>query len=182
MAIKVGINGFGRIGRLVFRAAIETGKVDIVGINDPFIDLDYMVYMAKYDTVHGQFKHEISNDGKNLIVDGKKIAVYAAMTPAEIGWKECGAEYVVESTGVFLTKEKAQGHQPNGLHRSQQRKQRQKDGAGNKDDFPASEPPGNEPGKRHGKQRPRTHAQEQHAEDGFVEAEPGFGVGNQRGP
>ena len=110
MSIKVGINGFGRIGRLVFRAAIETGKVDIVGINDPFIDLDYMVYMAKYDTVHGQFKHEISNDGKNLIVDGKKIAVYAAMTPAEIGWKECGAEYVVESTGVFLTKEKAQGH------------------------------------------------------------------------
>ena len=79
-------------------------------------------------------------------------------------------------------KEKAQGHQPNGLHRSQQRKQRQKDGAGNKDDFPASEPPGNQPGKRHGKQRPRTHAQEQHAEDGFVEAEPGFGVGNQRGP
>ena len=63
MAIKVGLNGFGRIGRLVFRAAIETGKVDIVGINDPFIYLDYMVYMAKYDTVHGQFMHEISNDG-----------------------------------------------------------------------------------------------------------------------
>ncbi len=88
-------------GRLVFRAAIETGKVDIVGINDPFIDLDYMVYMAKYDTVHGQFKHEVSTDGTNLIVDGKKIAVYAAMNPSEIGWKECGAEYVVESTGVF---------------------------------------------------------------------------------
>ena len=110
MAIKVGINGFGRIGRLVFRAAIETGKVDIVGINDPFIDLDYMVYMAKYDTVHGPFKHEVSTDGTSLIVDGKKIAVYAAMNPSEIGWKECGAEYVVESTGVFLTKEKAQGH------------------------------------------------------------------------
>ncbi len=110
MAIKVGINGFGRIGRLVFRAAIETGKVEIVGINDPFIDLDYMVYMAKYDTVHGQFKHDVSTDGKDLIVDGKKIAVYAAMNPSEIGWSECGAEYVVESTGVFLTKEKAQGH------------------------------------------------------------------------
>lgn len=110
MAIKVGINGFGRIGRLVFRAAIETGKVDIVGINDPFIDLDYMVYMAKYDTVHGQFKHELSTDGKNLIVDGKKIAVYAAMNPEEIGWAECGAEYVVESTGVFTTTEKAQAH------------------------------------------------------------------------
>ena len=106
--LKVGINGFGRIGRLVFRAAIETGKVDIVGINDPFIDLDYMVYMAKYDTVHGQFKHEVSTDGTNLIVDGKKIAVYAAMNPSEIGWKECGAEYVVESTGVFSQKEKAQ--------------------------------------------------------------------------
>ena len=76
MAIKVGINGFGRIGRLVFRAAIETGKVEIVGINDPFIDLDYMVYMAKYDSVHGQFKHDLSTDGKNLIVDGKKIGVY----------------------------------------------------------------------------------------------------------
>lgn len=110
MAIKVGINGFGRIGRLVFRAAIETGKVEIVGINDPFIDLDYMVYMAKYDTVHGQFKHDISTEDGKLVVDGKKIAVYAAMNPAEIGWKECGAEYVVESTGVFLTKEKAQGH------------------------------------------------------------------------
>lgn len=106
MAIKVGINGFGRIGRLVFRAAIETGKVDIVGINDPFIDLDYMVYMAKYDTVHGQFKHEVSTDGTSLIVDGKKIAVYAAMNPSEIGWKECGAEYVVESTAYSLQRKR----------------------------------------------------------------------------
>ncbi len=110
MAVKVGINGFGRIGRLVFRAAMETGKVDIVGINDPFIDVDYMVYMLRYDTVHGQFKGDIAvKDGK-LVVNGKEIAVYAAMNPEEIGWKECGAEYVVESTGVFTTTEKASAH------------------------------------------------------------------------
>ena len=110
MAIKVGINGFGRIGRLVFRAAIETGKVEIVGINDPFIDLDYMVYMAKYDSVHGQFCGEVSTDGTSLIVNGKKIAVYQAMNPEEIGWGACGAEYVVESTGVFTTIDKASAH------------------------------------------------------------------------
>ncbi len=110
MAVKVGINGFGRIGRLVFRAAMETGKVEIVGINDPFIDVDYMVYMLRYDTVHGQFKGDIDvKDGK-LVVNGKEIAVYAAMNPEEIGWKECGAEYVVESTGVFTTTEKASAH------------------------------------------------------------------------
>ncbi len=110
MAVKVGINGFGRIGRLVFRAAMETGKVEVVGINDPFIDVDYMVYMLRYDTVHGQFKGDIDvKDGK-LVVNGKEIAVYAAMNPEEIGWKECGAEYVVESTGVFTTTEKASAH------------------------------------------------------------------------
>ncbi len=110
MAVKVGINGFGRIGRLVFRAAMETGKVDVVGINDPFIDLDYMVYMLRYDTVHGQFKGDIATKDGKLVVNGKEIAVYAAMNPAEIGWKECGAEYVVESTGVFTTTEKASAH------------------------------------------------------------------------
>ncbi|MBE7064016.1 MAG: type I glyceraldehyde-3-phosphate dehydrogenase [Clostridia bacterium] len=110
MAVKVGINGFGRIGRLVFRAAMETGKVDIVGINDPFIDVDYMVYMLRYDTVHGQFKGDIEVKGDKLVVNGKEIAVYAAMNPEEIGWKECGAEYVVESTGVFTTTEKASAH------------------------------------------------------------------------
>lgn len=110
MAIKVGINGFGRIGRLVFRAAVETGKVEIVGINDPFIDLDYMVYMAKYDSVHGRFAADVSTDGKSLIVNGKKIAVYQAMNPEEIGWGECGADYVVESTGVFTTIDKASAH------------------------------------------------------------------------
>ena len=110
MAVKVGINGFGRIGRLVFRAAMETGKVDVVGINDPFIDLDYMVYMLRYDTVHGQFKGDLAVEDGKLVVNGKKISVYAAMNPEEIGWKECGAEYVVESTGVFTTTEKASAH------------------------------------------------------------------------
>ena len=110
MAAKVGINGFGRIGRLVFRAAMESGKVDIVGINDPFIDLDYMVYMLKYDTVHGQFKGDVATKGDKLVVNGKEIAVYAAMNPAEIPWKACGAEYVAEATGVFTTTEKANAH------------------------------------------------------------------------
>ena len=110
MAAKVGINGFGRIGRLVFRAAMESGKVDIVGINDPFIDLDYMVYMLKYDTVHGQFKGDVATKGDKLVVNGKEIAVYAAMNPAEIPWKPCGAEYVAEATGVFTTTEKANAH------------------------------------------------------------------------
>ena len=110
MTAKVGINGFGRIGRLVFRAAMYNGKVDVVGINDPFIDLDYMVYMLKYDTVHGQFKGTIETKGDKLVVNGKEIAVYASMNPEEIPWKECGAEYVVESTGVFTTTEKASAH------------------------------------------------------------------------
>ncbi len=111
MAIKIGINGFGRIGRLVFRAAVaQPEKFEIVGINDPFVDLDYMVYMTKYDTVHGQFKGEIeAKDGK-LIVNGKEIAVFACKDPAEIAWSSCGAEYIVESTGVFTTTEKASAH------------------------------------------------------------------------
>ena len=110
MKAKVGINGFGRIGRLVFRAAMSNEKVDVVGINDPFIDLEYMVYMLKYDTVHGQFKGTIETKGDKLVVNGKEIAVYASMNPAEIPWKDCGAEYVVESTGVFTTTEKASAH------------------------------------------------------------------------
>ncbi len=111
MAIKIGINGFGRIGRLVFRAAVaQPEKFEIVGINDPFVDLDYMVYMTKYDTVHGQFKGEIeAKDGK-LIVNGKEISVFACKDPAEIAWSSCGAEYIVESTGVFTTTEKASAH------------------------------------------------------------------------
>ncbi|MDX1359405.1 MAG: type I glyceraldehyde-3-phosphate dehydrogenase [Clostridia bacterium] len=110
MAVKVGINGFGRIGRLVFRAAAANPNVQVVGINDPFMDLDYMVYMTKYDTVHGRFDGEVSAKDDKLIVNGKEIAVYASMDPAEIPWGECGADYVVESTGVFLTTEKASAH------------------------------------------------------------------------
>lgn len=110
MAVKVGINGFGRIGRLVFRASLNNPNVEVVGINDPFIDLEYMKYMLQYDTVHGQFKGSISDDNGKLVVNGKAISVYAAMDPAEIPWKECGAEYVVESTGVFTTTEKASAH------------------------------------------------------------------------
>ncbi len=109
-AIRVGINGFGRIGRLVFRAAVKNDKIDVVGINDPFIDLDYMVYMLKYDTVHGKFDGEVfTRDGK-LVVNGKEIAVFACMNPEEIPWGAIKADYVVESTGVFTTTDKASAH------------------------------------------------------------------------
>ena len=110
MTAKIGINGFGRIGRLVFRSAIDNPKVEIRGINDPFLDVAYMAYMLKYDSVHGQFKCTIETGENFLVVNGKKVMVYASMEPAGIPWKDCGAEYIVESTGVFLTKEKAQGH------------------------------------------------------------------------
>ena len=110
MAVKVGINGFGRIGRLVFRAAVANPNVEVVGINDPFIDLDYMVYMLKYDSVHGQFKGEVSTEGDKLIVNGKEVAVFASMKPEEIKWSSCDAEYVVEATGVFTAKEAAAAH------------------------------------------------------------------------
>jgi len=110
MAVKIGINGFGRIGRLVFRAAIDNPAVEIKGINDPFIDLEYMTYMLRYDTVHGQFQGTIETKDGKLVVNGKEISVYAAMKPEEIPWSECGAEYIVESTGVFTDTEKASGH------------------------------------------------------------------------
>ena len=111
MAIKVGINGFGRIGRLVFRAAVaQPEKFEIVGINDPFIDPDYMVYMVKYDTIHGKFDGCVKAEDGKLVVNGKTISVYAEKNPADLQWGECGAEYVVESTGVFCTTEKASAH------------------------------------------------------------------------
>ena len=110
MAVKVGINGFGRIGRLVFRAAMENKNVEVTGINDPFIDLEYMTYMLKYDSVHGQFNGTIAAKDGKLVVNGKEIAVFASKDPAEIAWASCGAEYVVESTGVFTTTEKAAAH------------------------------------------------------------------------
>jgi len=106
---KVGINGFGRIGRLVLRAAIDKG-VAVVAINDPFIELDYMVYMFKYDSTHGKFKGEISADGGKLVINGQKISVYGERDPNAIPWGKDGAEYIVESTGVFTTTEKASAH------------------------------------------------------------------------
>lgn len=110
MAVKIGINGFGRIGRLVFRAAIDNPNVEIKGINDPFIDLEYLTYMLKYDTVHGQFNGSVEiRDGK-VVVNGKEIAFFAVKDPSEIPWASVGAEYVVESTGVFTTVEKASAH------------------------------------------------------------------------
>jgi glyceraldehyde 3-phosphate dehydrogenase len=108
--IKVGINGFGRIGRLVFRASVTNPNVQVVGINDPFIDVDYMMYMLKYDTVHGQFKGEISKKGDKLVVNGKEISVFAEREPEKIDWKSCGAEYIAEATGVFTDNEGASKH------------------------------------------------------------------------
>jgi glyceraldehyde 3-phosphate dehydrogenase len=107
--MKIGINGFGRIGRLVFRAAINNPKVEIVGIND-LIDVDYMAYMLKYDSTHGVFKGEIAIEGGNLVVNGKTIRVTAERDPANLKWDAVGAEYVVESTGLFLTLESAGAH------------------------------------------------------------------------
>src|SRR5690554_6832079 len=107
--IKVGINGFGRIGRLVFRAAQERDDIQIVGIND-LIDVDYMAYMLKYDSTHGRFKGDVEvRDGK-LVVNGQEIRVTAEKSPANLKWGDVGAEVIVESTGLFLTKETAQGH------------------------------------------------------------------------
>merc|ERR1712227_210134 len=110
---KIGINGFGRIGRLVLRAAVEKGAT-VVAINDPFIPLDYMVYMFKYDSTHGKFKGEVKEDGKFLYVNGNKITVFNERDPANIDWASAGAEYVVESTGVFTTTDKALAHAKGG--------------------------------------------------------------------
>lgn len=107
--IKVGINGFGRIGRLVFRAMAERSNIEVVGIND-LIDAEYMAYMLKYDSVHGSFKGEVSVQGNNLVVNGKTIRVTAEKDPNNLKWNEVGAEYIVESTGLFLSKDSAQAH------------------------------------------------------------------------
>ena len=111
MAIKVGINGFGRIGRMVFRAAIKnfSKDIEIVGIND-LLSPDYLAYMLKYDSVHGQFQGEVAVEGTNLIVNGKKIRLTAVKDPAELKWNEVGADIVIESTGLFLDKETATKH------------------------------------------------------------------------
>ena len=115
--IKVGINGFGRIGRLVFRAAMAKDNVEIVGIND-LISVDYMAYMLRYDTMHGQFKGSIEVKDGALVVNGHSIRVTAEKDPANLKWNEVGAEYVVESTGLFLTKEKAEAHIKAGAKRT----------------------------------------------------------------
>lgn len=109
--VKLGINGFGRIGRMVFRAAVEnfSKDIEVVGIND-LLDPEYLAYMLKYDSVHGQFTGEVSIDGNTLIVNGKKIRLTAEMDPANLKWNEVGADVVVESTGLFLTDEAARKH------------------------------------------------------------------------
>lgn len=109
MAIKIGINGFGRIGRLVFRVAAENPAVEVVGINDLF-DAEYLAYMLKYDTIHGTFNGSVEADKGALIVNGKRIRVTGEKDPANLKWADVGAEYVCESTGLFLTKELSQGH------------------------------------------------------------------------
>lgn len=106
---SIGINGFGRIGRIVLRAALDKG-INVVAINDPFIPLDYMVYMFKYDSTHGRFKGEISTEDGFLVVNGHKIHVFTEKDPKVIPWGKCGAEYVVEATGVFTTIDKCKAH------------------------------------------------------------------------
>lgn len=114
MVVKIGINGFGRIGRLVCRAATEHKEIQIVAINDPFIDLDYMVYMFQYDSTHGRFKGTVSAADGKLVINGKPIIVSMCRNPDEIKWADAGAEMVVESSGVFTTIEKASKHMVGG--------------------------------------------------------------------
>ncbi|KAG0368889.1 Glyceraldehyde-3-phosphate dehydrogenase 2 [Gamsiella multidivaricata] len=126
MAIKVGINGFGRIGRLVLRAALLNKNIEVVAVNDPFINLEYMVYMFKYDSTHGRFKGHIEAKDGHLVVDGHKIAVYDKKNPEEIPWGSQGAVYIIESTGVFTTVDKASAHLKGGAKKTV-------DGPSNKD-------------------------------------------------
>lgn len=109
MAVKIGINGFGRIGRLVCRAAFQNPNVEVVGINDLF-EANYLAYMFKFDSTQGTFKGSVSVEGNNLVINGKKIRVTAEKDPANLKWNEIGADYVVESTGLFTETEKAKGH------------------------------------------------------------------------
>lgn len=110
MAIKIGINGFGRIGNLSFQAAMGKEEIEVVAINDPFITADYMAYMVKYDTVHGRYPGTVKSEDGKLIVNGKEIKVYNEMEPKNIPWGELGVEYVLECSGVFTTIEKANAH------------------------------------------------------------------------
>ena len=108
--VKIRVNRFGHIGCLVTRAAFYSGKVDIVTINDPFIDLNYMVYMSQYYSTHGKFKGTVKAENRKLVINGKSISIFREQDPANIKWGDAGAEYVVESTGVFTTMEKAGVH------------------------------------------------------------------------
>lgn len=110
MVIKVGINGFGRIGRIVFRNALENDDVHVVAVNDPFIEPHYAAYMLKYDSTHGQFKGDVKVEGNDLTVNGKTVRFYMEKDPGNIPWSDTGAYYIVESTGVFTTTEKAKAH------------------------------------------------------------------------
>ena len=110
MSIRIGINGFGRIGKLAFQAALKNDEVEVVAVNDPFIAADYMAYMVKYDTVHGKFEGEISSEEGKLIVNGKEVKVYNEMEPKNIPWGKDGVEYVLECSGAFTTMEKAGAH------------------------------------------------------------------------
>lgn len=108
--LKVGINGFGRIGRVVFRDAVNYSGIDVVGVNDPFLTPDYAAYMLKYDSTHGRFNGEVKHKDNSLIVNGKEILFHSEKDPASIPWKQCGAEYIIEATGVFKTVEQAKAH------------------------------------------------------------------------
>jgi glyceraldehyde 3-phosphate dehydrogenase len=105
--VKLGINGFGRIGRLVFRAALQSNKAEVVAINDPFMDLDYLLYNIKYDSVHGRFPHHVEKTNGGILVNGKKIELFNKMDPKDIPWGNVEANFVCEATGAFLTKEKS---------------------------------------------------------------------------
>ena len=110
MSVRIGINGFGRIGKLAFQAALEKGDVEVVAINDPFITADYMAYMVKYDTMHGRFNGDIKGEENILTINGEEIKVYNEMNPHNIPWGELNVDYVLECSGVFTTMEKAQAH------------------------------------------------------------------------
>jgi len=117
MVVKIGINGFGRIGRLVFKASQERDDVEVVAVNDPFINIDYMVYLIQYDSTHGQFKGQVAQRNGRLYVNGKHITTFKCMNPATINWKKCGVDYVVESTGAFTATAKASAHLKGGAKR-----------------------------------------------------------------
>ncbi len=110
MSIRIGINGFGRIGNLAFQAALQKSDVEVVAINDPFITADYMAYMVKYDTMHGRFSGEVKGEGNTLTVNGKDVKVYNEMDPHNVPWGKDGVDYVLECSGVFTTMEKANAH------------------------------------------------------------------------